>query len=741
MCCVWLHGGYKLTFNEPYSPGFVTNPGIIGHSRMLKPGWATRTKPFFFETRAMGIQVRSSAVSTNLFGGTPAVSNHLAPAIKPGKATGAEPKESNPPVADWHSFGSLARAVLRLAAMASVHAIVFILIFATSFGIRFDFDIPAHQLDILWRNLPWILGVKMAVFYGTGLFHGWWRHATMSDLAALLKAAVISLAAVVMVDHFLIESHVPRSIPVLDFTLTILCLGGLKASWRLVRELYWLTVGHTDRHSALLIGADQSAGLLAHQMRSLPQSQYHIRGLLDWDRSKIGTRLGCFRVLGSPDNVGAIARKHGVSDIFVIAGSLPGKRLRSLMDACTRSELSLKIIPPAEELFHGTDRIPTRDIEINDLLRRDPVQLDSESIATLLRGRTVLVTGAGGSIGSEICRQVLKFEPKTLVLVGKGENRIFFIERELQGLGTITRLVPKIADITDQRRMRRIFQEYRPEIVFHAAAHKHVPLMEANIGEAVKNNVCGTKCIADLAHEFKVNSFVLISSDKAVNPANVMGATKNLAERYVMALAEESTTRFIATRFGNVLGSAGSVVPLFQEQIRRGGPITITDHRMTRYFMTIPEASQLVLQAAALGRGRQIFVLDMGEPVRIVDLALDMIRLSGLPEDAIEIVCTGIRPGEKLYEELYFDDEETAPTSHKKLRVAYHRGEDLTEIQAIVQELLQLADGQEDVLLRRLHEIVPEYLTRQDKAREAAVAPLKSFEFTESSADRRHVTL
>ncbi|MFO0916756.1 MAG: nucleoside-diphosphate sugar epimerase/dehydratase [Planctomycetaceae bacterium] len=688
----------------------------------------------------MGTQVRGASVPTQLFSGT-IINTPLSAVVKADNAVGAETQEIPQSFAPLRTHGDIARALLRIGTMAAVHAVLFVFIFATAFSMRFDFTIPSYQLELFWRNLPWILAVKMGVFYATGLFHGWWRHATMSDLASLLKASAISLISVVMIDHFLVDAHVPRSIPILDFTLTILGLGALKASWRLVREMYWLTIGHTGGRSALLIGADSSAGLLAHQMRSLPQAQYRIRGLLDWDSSKIGTRLGCFRVLGSPDNVGMIARKHGVSDVFVIAGSLSGKRLRTLMDDCARSELSLKIIPPAEELFHGTDRIPTRDIEINDLLRRDPVQLDSDSIATLLRGRTVLVTGAGGSIGSEICRQVLKFEPKVLVLVGKGENRIFFIERELQGLRTTTRLVPKIADITDQRRMRRIFQEYRPEIVFHAAAHKHVPLMEANIGEAIKNNVCGTKCIADLAHEFQVNSFVLISSDKAVNPANVMGATKNLAERYVMALAEESKTRFIATRFGNVLGSAGSVVPLFQEQIRRGGPITITDHRMTRYFMTIPEASQLVLQAAALGRGRQIFVLDMGEPVRIVDLALDMIRLSGLPEDAIEIVCTGIRPGEKLYEELYFDDEETAPTSHKKLRVAYHRGEDLTEIQAVVQELLQLADGQEDLLLRRLHEIVPEYLTRHEKAREAAVPAPKTFDYAETSADRRHITL
>lgn len=269
----------------------------------------------------------------------------------------------------------------------------------------------------------------------------------------------------------------------------------------------------------------------------------------------------------------------------------------------------------------SSQQFPIRDLEINDLLHREPVRLDSESIATLLRGKTVLVTGAGGSIGSEICRQLLEYQPETLLLVGRGENRIFFIERELSALATSTRLMPIIANITDLPRMRQIFHEFRPDIIFHAAAHKHVPLMEANIGEAVKNNVCGTKGLADLADHFHVECFVLISSDKAVNPANVMGATKCLAERYVLALADKSSTRFLVTRFGNVLGSSGSVIPLFQEQIRLGGPITITDPRMTRYFMTIPEASCLVLQAAALGRGREVFILEMGEPIRIVDLA------------------------------------------------------------------------------------------------------------------------
>jgi FlaA1/EpsC-like NDP-sugar epimerase len=376
-----------------------------------------------------------------------------------------------------------------------------------------------------------------------------------------------------------------------------------------------------------------------------------------------------------------------------------------------------------EDRLRGDARIPVRDIEINDLLRREPVQLDTTAIGRLLAGRTVMVSGAGGSIGAEICRQILKFHPKALVLVGRGENRIFAIERELTAEPTSVAVYCCIADIGDAARMRLLFEQYRPEVIFHAAAHKHVPLMEGNVGEAIKNNIFGTRCVAELAHRFHAESFVLISTDKAVHPASIMGVTKQIAERYVHTLSQESSTRFTVVRFGNVLGSAGSVVPIFQEQIRRGGPITITDPRMERYFMTIPEASQLVLQAASMGRGGEIFVLEMGQPVRIVDLARDLIRLSGLPEDAIDIHFTGVRPGEKLYEELYFDEEETLATSHPKVRAAYHRPYSLGEVRGGVLLLERLVDKvPDDVLRQELHGLVPEFKPESSDA-DAAQSP------------------
>ena len=589
------------------------------------------------------------------------------------------------------------------------HSGLFVLAYWMAFCLRFDFAVPADSREVFWMTLPWVLAAKLAVFFFSGNYHGWWRYVTFADLVVLLRAAGLSLLVVAAVDHFSFSSHIPRVVLVLDCVVTVVALGSLRASWRLFREQVWPLFNPHDCRWALLIGADHSAGLLAHQIQSHAQTKYRIRGLLATDGESTGSHLGGIPIVGTAERLCELAAIHRTTDILVIAGSVPGNRLRQWMEACDAGGLTLKIIPPLQDLFDGDRRIPVRDIEINDLLHREPVQLDSRAVGTLLEGRTVMVTGAGGSIGSEICRQVLRFKPRQLVLVGRGENRIFFVERELQSCCTATTLWSCIGDITDVRRMRRLFEEHRPEVVFHAAAHKHVPLMEANAGEAIKNNVLGTRCLADLADETGVQNFVFISTDKAVNPANVMGASKQLAERYVHALSQESATRFTVVRFGNVLGSTGSVVPIFQEQIRRGGPITVTDLRMTRFFMTIPEASQLVLQAAAMGKGGEIFVLDMGEPIRIIDLARDLIRLSGLPEEAIEIVVTGTRPGEKLYEELYFGEEETLATSHPKLRAAYHRFDTKDEARQSIAELAALVDGQDESLLRKLHEVVPEF--------------------------------
>jgi FlaA1/EpsC-like NDP-sugar epimerase len=372
----------------------------------------------------------------------------------------------------------------------------------------------------------------------------------------------------------------------------------------------------------------------------------------------------------------------------------------------------------------GTDKIPLRALDINDLLKRDPVKLDTEEVQKLISGKRVLVTGAGGSIGSEICRQVLRFGPAELILLGRGENRIYAIYHELAQAASDAGVIlhQEIGDITHLRGMNNLFERHHPEIVFHAAAHKHVPLMELHPCEAVKNNVLGTKVIATLANEYYSSHFIMVSSDKAVNPTSIMGATKQLAERVVYDLAQNSTTKFATVRFGNVLGSAGSVIPRFQQQIRDGGPITITDERMTRYFMSIPEASQLVVQSASMCEGGEIYVLDMGKPVKIVQLAEDLVTLSGLPKGSIEIEFTGIRPGEKLYEELYFDDEATLPTSHEKVRAAYAREFQDGNATPSINALIDLADQNSADVKSTIASMVTSFHTPGGSEKETAVA-------------------
>ncbi|HYW79724.1 MAG TPA: nucleoside-diphosphate sugar epimerase/dehydratase [Thermoguttaceae bacterium] len=600
----------------------------------------------------------------------------------------------------------------RVCLLALTHLLVFGLVFWLAFMLRFDFAVPPEDMAFLLMMLPWVLCVKLPVFFILGHYEGWWAHVTFADLVDLLRASLAALFLILAVEHFFFPGRsLPRAILPLDFLLTVAVLGTLRASVRLFREQVRPIFEESGSRWALLVGADLPTWILAHQMQSNAQLPYRIKGFLATDESTYHPRLTQIPVLGDLEDIREIAVAYQVTDILVTAGTLSGPRMRSLMDTCEGAGLSLKIIPPVEDRFEGDHRVPIRDIQINDLLQRDPVELDTATIGHLLKGRTVMVTGAGGSIGSEICRQVMRFQPRALILVGRGENRIFSIEKEFQGANERVALHACIADVTDVNRMRQVFEQYRPEVIFHAAAHKHVPLMENNVGEAIKNNVCGTKCVAKLADEYGVLKFVFISTDKAVHPSSIMGASKQLAERYIHALSQTSATRFSVVRFGNVLGSAGSVVPVFQEQIRRGGPITVTHSEMTRFFMTIPEASQLVLQAAAMGTGGEIFVLEMGEPVRIVDLARDLIRLSGLPENAIEIAFSGIRPGEKLYEELYFEDEETLPTSHPKLRAAYHRPYSLAEVCQAIGELEQLIHAPEEDLRQKIREIIPEYVS------------------------------
>jgi FlaA1/EpsC-like NDP-sugar epimerase len=407
--------------------------------------------------------------------------------------------------------------------------------------------------------------------------------------------------------------------------------------------------------------------------------------------------------------------------VLIAGGDLPGRCVRQVVDECRRAQVPVKVLPSYEEMLSGNLAVQPRPVQIEDLLRREPVRLEMEGIRRWIDDEVVLVTGSAGSIGSEICRQLMRFAPKRLVLVDRWENGQFQIGREMQALQSNVEVQLCIADINDQRRMTALLERWRPDIIFHAAAYKHVPLMEANPGEAIKNTTLATFHLANLAEEHGVRSFVLISTDKAVNPTNVMGACKRMAEMYIQSLAAEANCRFVTVRFGNVLDSAGSVVPIFREQIARGGPVTVTDPRMVRYFMTIPEAAQLVIQAGTMGQGGEIFILDMGEPVRIVDLAADCIRLSGLRvgED-IEIEFTGARPGEKLFEELTVRGERHLPTRHPKIMVAERRHEDRHNIHRLIQRLEYMSEEPSETLILELQQAIPEYQPSPVSPREPA---------------------
>jgi FlaA1/EpsC-like NDP-sugar epimerase len=505
------------------------------------------------------------------------------------------------------------------------------------------------------------------------------------------------------VDCFLLAGDgIPRVVLLLDWGVTVIALGGVRSAARIVREHPWAVKAAKRKRPVLVVGTEKGDEALVRQIHANPELDYRVIGFLDKDPAFYGSRISGIPFLGSPSDAVSISQRKQVSDIFVITGSLSGQHLRLLLAACHRASINVKMIPPIGKLLDGTYQLHVRDVDINDLLQRAPVLLDTEAIAKMIRGRRVMVTGAGGSIGSEICRQIIPHQPQKLILVERAENNLFHIQQELAGDAHEVICAACVADVCDEERLEVIFQRYEPDVVFHAAAHKHVPLMEINAGEAVKNNVFGTKNVVDLSHKYDVDRFILISTDKVVNPTSVMGLSKKLCERYVRSMAEESATKMVVVRFGNVLGSNGSVVPTFQNQIRSGGPVTVTHPEMQRFFMTIPEASQLVLQSAVLGHSGEIFVLDMGNPVKIVDLAKDLIRLSGFSEEEIDMTFVGVRPGEKLYEELYDMDERTAATSHPKLRVVIPQAVDQQKVLDGLDELEPLVNGPEAIIREKL---------------------------------------
>ena len=598
----------------------------------------------------------------------------------------------------------------RLPGIVLFHALAFGLTLPAAFLVRFDGAIPPEYLDRLWAVWPAAVLVKTVVFLAMGSHRGWWRYASFADLTTLAAATAVGTLAFSAADAAL-PAHLraPRSVPLLDGAATLLVLGGARAAIRLGRERFRPMISGRKPARVLVVGADEVGMALVNHVRRHPGLAVQVVGFLDDAPSTRGRVLEGVRVLGAVRDAVRLAAQSRAEAVLVPTPSVPSSVVRALAEACDGADLKVQVVPRFDSLINGTVVARPRDVEVEDLLAREPVRLDGGAIGRLVRGRVVLVTGAAGSIGSEICRQVLAFDPERVVLLDHSENGLFFLEKELKALARGPEVVPFVASITDRPRLREAFDRFRPSVVFHAAAHKHVPMMEANPGEAVKTNVFGTKNAADEAARAGVETFVLISTDKAVKPSSVMGACKRLAEVYCRSLTGASRTRLVAVRFGNVLGSAGSVVPVFQEQIRRGGPVTVTHPEMTRYFMTIPEASQLVLQAGAMGRGGEVFVLDMGEPVRIVDLARAMIRLSGLAVgEQVEIAFTGLRPGEKLHEELHDRDERCTPTSHPKVMVIRQPDPPARRTPLNLDRLSRALEGSGDVV-EALAALVPDY--------------------------------
>ena len=583
-----------------------------------------------------------------------------------------------------------------------------------AFLFRFEFSIPAPWFSAALIGWPGVVAIEFVVLHALGVPRFSWRYVSIRESAKIAVAVALATSLLVGIRLILPVVVVPYGVLCMNFFLVFVGLVGVRAVRRIYGELVErkLRASGQKRERVLLIGAGQAGVLVAREIISRPDLALHPIGFLDDDPLKIGSRIGGLQVLGSIDQAAEIAVRKRVKRVLITIANAPGPQIRSVTMRCRNAGLETKIIPGIYEIVGDRVNLSRiREVAIEDLLGREQVQLDDDALTASIRDAVVMVTGAGGSIGSELCRQVCRYAPARLVLVERFENALFEIHRELVALYPGLTIDPQIGDVTDQRRMTQVFQHARPSIVFHAAAHKHVPMMECNPGEAVKNNVGGTRVVADLADRTGAERFVLISTDKAVNPSSVMGATKRVAEIYMQALAQRSKTRFVTVRFGNVLGSNGSVIPIFKQQIAAGGPVMVTHPEMRRYFMKIPEASQLVLQAGAMGAGGEIFILDMGEPVKIVDLARDLITLSGLrPDEDIEIKFNGVRPGEKLFEQLATDAEHADKTKHPKIFIGRVASPAWSEAVRGLDELLGLANSVEASRIRgALRRLVPEY--------------------------------
>ncbi len=591
-----------------------------------------------------------------------------------------------------------------------IDAIILSVIPILALLLRFEGIIPEAEFTIFRSCLPWMVMISLAIFYFYGMYHRIWHYARLRDLIAIVGAVTLSQTAIFVVT-MMAAIPVPKSVTILTWLLSICAIGASRLMFKVNLDMVTESKGNKD--NLLIVGAGDAGAMLVRELEQNSAATINIVGFVDDDEKKRNGRLAGFPIIGNINELPQIVKANKIDEIVIAIPSASGDTIRHIDSQCHQTGAKVRIMPGIYEMV--TDEVEMgqmREIRLEDLLRRDPIHLDFAKITNYIAGKTVLITGAGGSIGSEISRQISRVGAKEIILLGRGENSIYEIHQELKRKFPEQTYHTVIANITDKERMARIFQKFQPQVVFHAAAHKHVPLMEIQPDEAIRNNVFGTQNVAELADKNHAEIFVLISTDKAVNPTSVMGATKRTAELVLQEINQHSNTKFVTVRFGNVLGSRGSVVPLFEKQIAAGGPVTVTHKDMTRFFMTIPEAVQLVLQAGSQAEGGEVFLFDMGKPVKIKDMAEDLIRLHGFtPGRDIKITYTGLRPGEKLYEELLTSEEGTTSTKHKKIFKAHIQPLDEQELKASLQTLNETTDKQ--VILKTLKRMIPTYKSKQ----------------------------
>jgi FlaA1/EpsC-like NDP-sugar epimerase len=595
---------------------------------------------------------------------------------------------------------------------------IFIAAGIAAFLLRFEFVIPSKELGHLYAGLVIWAGMKLLVFQLFGLNRRWWRYASVSDFVWLLLTNVVGSIASGVVILLFAPAGFPRSIYILDLLLCSVLTAGTRVAERMVFEASNRTAGGTKKR-VLIYGAGAAGVALLREIRRNSALGYEFVGFVDDDSEKVATRVQGGKILGLGTQLPGVVKKHGIELVLIALPSATGSEMVAVLKRCIDAGVTYKTIPSLAEIIStGGLSSHIRDVAVEDLLGRSPVHLEERQISEALANKTVLVTGAAGSIGSELCRQIARFHPAGIVAFEINESPLFEIDREMRRTFPDVPFYPEIGSIQNRTRLDEVLGQYSPSVVYHAAAYKHVPLMETHIFEAIENNIFGTYNVAAAAAEHGVEDFVMISSDKAVRPTNIMGATKRVAELLLLAL-QNGRTKYVAVRFGNVLGSSGSVIPIFKQQIAAGGPVTVTHPEMRRFFMTIPEACQLVLQAAVLGRGGDICVLQMGEPVKIVDLARNLILLSGFrPDDDIKIEFTGMRPGEKLYEELSGMLEDTVPTTHEKIRTYVGKGISEREMLKWLSNLHEIRERRDaGALVLAVKEMVVDYSPSADLLR------------------------